>query len=652
MEKHLIEFKDSLHAVIPEFKDFQPSQSGSWEPIYDKLNEAYQELLCQKNNDRAFVKKMLPILAEGHLLIGGTHKTRLTYSPAHYAMGIMAIEDNKYLKATKHFETAIRISKYRPQERNVHLYGIHALAQALMPIKEATTASILYTTLFANLEKNERPFWEPKIRAEITKILAQRDQIALPWRIIPAMFLSLNKKERGHSLEELSLLFSRMNPEVMNQNQEDIASTMKLIRTLADKNLSPEAQAIMAYMHLHQRDKQFSFFDLQLINTLVELEKALKYARSAYPVALANGKADARNKEPRCEIAKPIHGEVAYRLGRYLEKKKLDESTPIQIKEIYRTRTKELYKESALCEFDAGVGRHTENCLEDTSIQLPESTAKEYINILRRISTNGSMAFQDMLAKIFFLGYTFGCGYTINPNIIEAYEHAKNSPSSIEMLLIRGVIESTGIEKSRKKSGKVAWEVKPNETNAKKSIDTALEVDEELSYVRLYELYQSDQATAGMKEFIFNFIQSKCALKKPSKFAVRQLGVMHLSHGNPKKGVTLLEILAPVYQTPYGHFELSSAYLIGIGVAQDIQKATDHCIKGFLFYDTATIKLAAATPARQCIHTLLMHLNSDKLKENEMAQKCLQEFTTQLELIGITWRNEDAKELTNAEEAK
>lgn len=637
MEKHLPGFVSSLGTIVPKFNDFHsvPTQNGSWEPIYDALNSAYQELLDQKDTNRTFVKETLPILGKGHLLIDETQKARLNYSPAYYALGIMALEDNDYHAAAKHFEWAIKLSRFRPQEQAAHYYSMHAFGQTLIKLQEYTAASIIYTTLFADLEKADRPHWEPIIKEEVAKLI---DKIEFPWRKLPAMLVVGMKRERDiatHAFILPSLMSNGMKDLVFAQNKDNIVSAMALMRAFADKQLFPEAQAVMANIHLKQRDRQTCIIDEIPTNPESELEQALHYARLA---SRADTPGDTKQAGIfTSQVAKPIHGEVAYRLGRCLEDKAKDSAMPEDMKERYTHRMKELFEESARCEFESGIGRHFQGILESTT-PLLEKTAKEHLNTLRRVSRNGTLPIQDMLAKAYFLGYTFGCGYVLKSDMQEAYEHANNNPSTLEMNIIRGVILSAGIEKPRKKGGKVAWELKPNENAARQAFEYALQLSEEVAYKRMYELHQSEHATADMKKFIFDYIQKKCIAPKPSLYAVRQLGVMYLAHGKANLGIKLLEKIAPVFNSPYGNFELSLAYAQAIGVQQDLKKATAHCIEGLLFYDKKTITTEGANPAHQCILKLASQLINVKWKEDQEVQKSIDELTQQLVLVGLAWK--------------
>jgi hypothetical protein len=339
-----------------------------------------------------------------------------------------------------------------------------------------------------------------------------------------------------------------------NKNLKNFHETLLLTHLLADNNLSPHARLIVGDLHAHQHSKDRCVFSLRPINPIEEFERALGY------VDMDEGSDFAQ--------AKFIRGKIAYEYGRFLDTNISDKDAGT------RKKIRELFHLSAQCGNELGTGRYAHSCLENKEEPLGNEQAKAHLDILRLLSRKGNTHYQDALAKIFYFGHTFKCGYTVAPDMRESYEHANQKLASIDMLILQGVILMQGIRSTGdpEKTGKI-WDLEPNNKKGIVQIEKAMVVDQELAYIRLNEFIIENDTPQEIKDLIFKFVEKKQAEKKPNLCAIRCFGYMLLHSGRIDEGLKLLEKLSAMHNNPQGYCELSQIYRCGIKVQQDLTQA-------------------------------------------------------------------------------
>lgn len=601
LEKNLA-IDASLHEIVPQYRDFHTTPGkGSWERYYETLNDAYLEILKYKDTHRKWTYETLGTLSAGHIFNPETeHTTILNYSPAFYARGVLAAQDGNIKDAHKHFRTAARLSHYRPQERNVHLHAFYACAAMESKLNNYGLACLLLVGQYADLQKSERVYWEPKIRAGLTRIV---DKIETPWRKLLALLLVGNEKQQDKAIDEFKNAILSSKNETLKTHQVDLRDTILAIRALAENNLSAHAQAFIATIHLSQRNKKTCFFTFEPINPMQELSTALAMIREA--------------DVPNCKKAKEIHGEVAYAFARYLESHQLPQ------KESLKLDPRQLFEESAQCGYQLGIARYAHECLDNKEVPLSEEQAKKHLAELHRLSNSGMTVIQDFLAQAYFAGHAFGCGYTLPTDLKEAFVQANNNPASLEMLLIQGVTLLSGLEKTKQKKDKILWEIKPDIDKGTLQIEKAIAIDEESAYVHLHEFYIHPSLPQPMKDSIFAFVRNKNNAKKTSLAAVRALGSLLLQRGDTQEGIALLESIGTQYQNPHVYCELGYVYLLGKMVPQNLKKATTFAVKALRFFDNETIKRDDAIHTRNLLIELTAELHKEAKTENKEADMLL-----------------------------
>jgi len=614
LPKDMSLFVQSLTELAPTEQEYcsAPDQA-ELEPFYEKLHEGYYEILAYKNNYRKLARNNFEVLAAGHIYNeeDGT-TTQLPYAPGYYALGVMALEDNNFDKAAKAFVHAIEASSNCRQQRKACLHSLFAFGLTEIELKKYAAACSNLTLLYAHLEPNEYEAWQPKIRTKLTEIT---NKIEVPWRKPLALLLNNDKKKRESALKVFKNCIADIPMEKLVDEAKDFHNTLLLIRTLADKNLSPDARLIMAVIHACQYNKQKCAFTMQPIQKPAdEFEKALAYMNA--------------EEVSSCTNAKFVRGETNYEYGHFLE-------TKARIKDAAtRIKIRELYKQATLNEHELGCGSYAHACLENEEEPLTDEQAIAHLNVMRDLSNIGYPDFQNTLTKIFYFGHTFGCGYTQKADIREAYQHANKKLASLDMLILKGMMLIQGIKKENPKGSSI-WDLEPNIQKGELEIEKAICVDAELAYIRLDEFFQSNETPQEIKNFIYKFVEKKQAAKKANLPAIRCFGDMLLSVERVDEGLRLFESISTVHNDPQGYCELTQLYRCGIVVQQNLQQATDFCIKALTFFDKKTIGSEDALQTRTHLQELITTLNSAEHKNNEQTPKLLEELKTAMDLCGI-----------------
>lgn len=618
--KNMAELIKLLSEIAPTQEEYcsVPSEVHL-EPFYEKLHEGYSEILKYKNNHRKLAREHFSIVAAGHIHDEDGFITVLPYAPAYYALGVMALEDNNLDQAKVMFEEAVKTSYTCRQQRKAYVSAFYAQGLVEIERKKQSDACLTLAHLYTYLEPHEYETWQPKIRTTLTEIT---NKIDVHWRKPLALLINNDKKKRASAFDEYKSCLKKLLEDNIPEELSDFHSTLLVIRSLADNNLSPDARLIMALLHSCQYNKKNCTFSLQPTNPIDEFEKALRYMNS--------------EEVSECKYAKSVRGEINYAYGRFLESNFPKDAAT-------REKTRELFRQSALYEYEPGCGRYAHACLENAEEPLTDEQAISHLQMLRRLSRNGIMGFQDALAKIFYFGHKFGCGYTLKPDINESYQHANNNPASLDMLVLQGIILMRGIKKEIPKNKNI-WDLEPNVQNGEEQIEKAISVDQELTYLRLDEIFKSESTPQEIKDSIFKFVQKKQAGEKPNLHAIRCFGDILLSSGRIDEAVRLLESISTVHNNPQGYCELSKAFLCGIGVQQDLGQATNYCIKALIYFDEKTIKSKAAAQTMTHLEELLITLNSPEHKDKAQVQKLLEELSTQMNLCGIRYIIKKAKE--------
>ena len=131
--------------------------------------------------------------------------------------------------------------------RNVHLHAFYACAAMESKLNNYGLACLLLVGQYADLQKSERVYWEPKIRAGLTRIV---DKIETPWRKLLALLLVGNEKQQDKAIDEFKNAILITKKETLVTHQVDLRDTIHAIRALAENNLSAHAQAFIATIHL------------------------------------------------------------------------------------------------------------------------------------------------------------------------------------------------------------------------------------------------------------------------------------------------------------------------------------------------------------------------------------------------------------------
>ncbi len=644
----LPEFLPQLKNLVPDPQTFQPPISEHLVNCYEIINRTYLEAIEYMDTNPKGSREWLKYLIQPHLREAENESgsiTKLDYPLTCYALAIMDIKQGNYLDAQSMLKEGLRLCREKKSEHEsikereifIHTFFLHALLDGHLKKYHASIRSLigLIFQLPIFYQKNTpeeislRDEWENKAREKITVLAHQAEK---PWQKLLGLALSTKHKDRNEvfkllndfnkSLESLVSSY-QANSSSAQSDLHEVNSTIEFIRRLADLNKYPNANAIIAYIHLKQHDTPSSLFTQEKPNARSELESALKYIHLA-------------SQDPHFIQAQTMHGEIAYLLAKHLE-----DSTENK-DEACSNLIKKLYNEASSFGSIKAKAHTAQFTLLDASSS--RDAQEKSIQDLKDCSNAGIALCQDILARAYFFGSKFTCGYTFDQNLIEAHHHANSKLQTKDMIIIQALIESCGIPQKTSKDGKIIWLIQPDESYAQKKLEFCINTDEEDAYLNLHKYFIAEKTPLPMKEFLFKFVQNKFSGKVENAFAAREYALMLLHNHQQKEGIELLEKISRKFQIPMGYLELSNAYRLGAEqLPCDLAKATYYHIRALNFFDKDSVRTAKGATTLQCSISLLETLNNEKYANDQIAQSCKEDITKELEKLKITWSITEAK---------